>query len=294
VPLQWGLALDHYTMSETLTLEPFGAECNCENLSCKQAFERYQVVYAKYATAIEEIDTLTNQNKMLKFDTTHTIGNLDYRIQSLQRNLELEGAVIKAFQGDIDKDRPLLQSNTVCPNCVGHRQALIAQREFLHRTANLAIDSHEKNKADIAYCKKEVETARCENGKLRMMLRQRDDPFGRNKEIKALREERDRAMKEAVELKKSMDGLKQEKEKNEQKCIFANGVIQSLQSELASIRAERDVLKGKMWDTEQANDPMSRMRFDAAVSQYRQLTEAPSEGRGVKRDYACVDEDTCP
>jgi chromosome segregation ATPase len=281
-------------MSETLTLDPFGVECNCENLLCQQAFERYQGLYAKYAAGIEEIDTLTNQNKLLKYDTTYTLGNLEYRIQSLHRNLELDGAVIKAFQGDINKDRPLLHSNTVCPNCVGHRQALIAQREFLHCTANFAIDSHEKNKADIEQCKKEVEAARCENGKLRMMLRQRDDPFGRNKEIKALREERDGAVKEAVGLKKVIDGLKQEKEKSEQKRIFANGVIQSLQSELSSIRAERDVLKGKMWAADQANDPMSQMSFDAAVNQYRQLTEAQSDGRGVKRDYACVDEDRCP
>jgi hypothetical protein len=38
-----------------------------------------------------------------------------------------------------------------------------------------------------------VEAARCENGKLLMTLRQRDDPFGRNKEIKTLKEKRDGA-----------------------------------------------------------------------------------------------------
>jgi hypothetical protein len=265
------------------TLEPFGLECNCENPSCKHAFERYQVVYTKYANAIEESRTLADQNRVLSNDTTHTIDALECRIQMLHRNLELEGAVIKAFQGDIDQDRPLLQNQNVCPNCIGHRKALMVQRQFVSNDADAAMARHDNTKEIIRKCREDVIAAELVSGKLRRQLTMKDDPFGRNKEIQALRAELDQAVGGAAELKSAIAIMKQENESNRQKLTLAAGIIESLQSELCNIKAERDVLKGGMFTGD--NALTSQLRFDAAVTQYRQM----AEGRGVKR--VCVEED---
>ena len=107
--------------------------------------------------------------------------------------------------------------------------------------------------------------------------------FGRNKEIQALRAELDQAVGGAAELKSAIAIMKQENESNRQKLTLAAGIIESLQSELCNIKAERDVLKGGMFTGD--NALTSQLRFDAAVTQYRQM----AEGRGVKR--VCVEED---
>ena len=102
--------------------------------------------------------------------------------------------------------------------------------------------------------------------------------------------ERDRVMHENAELQKTVAILKLEKEENRHRYISATEIVESLQIELRNARAAADVQKEKIQTVDQDDEHKSQMRFEAAVNQYRQMVE----GRGVKRDRACVEEDTCP
>ena len=91
---------------------------------------------------------------------------LECRNKTLQHDLELANAVIKAFQGDIEQDRPFQQNNT-CPNCIGRRNALTVQREFLRHSADAVMASHEQTEKAIMQC-------RLEHDKLQIQLNYKD------------------------------------------------------------------------------------------------------------------------
>lgn len=281
MPLLISWASKCIIMSDSFILEPFGLECICEYPACKQMFDRYQAIYEKYVHAVEESKNTAAQNKALGFDVNYKITALELQIKQLHQIYQREVAVVNAFQGNLEQDRPLLQDKTVCPNCIGHRNALMVQRKFISNEYDKVRANHDQINETIEKCKADVMAERMENGKLRAKYWRHDDPFWRNKEIQMLRAERDQAMGEAAELKNTIALLKQEKEQNRQRYITATGIIESLQSELCDVRTERDILKGRKLTLDQENELSSQMRFDAAVNQFRQK----AEGRGVKREY---------
>jgi hypothetical protein len=271
-------------MSDVFDLEPFGVECKCDDPSCQRMLKQYHSIYEKYVVATQECKTVSNQNKALSFDVSYKIAALDLQIKQLQQCYQREVAVVHALQGNLEYDKSFLSDQTVCSNCIGHRNALLVQRKYVCSEYENLKARHDQINEILEQCKADVMAERMENGKLRAKYWRNNDPFWNNKEIQMLRSERDKAVAEAAELKKTIVLLRQDKEQNKHRYITATGIIETLQSELCSVRAERDVLKGRRLGSDQ--DDEARIRFDAAVNHFRQMAESC----GMKRDSSRLED----
>jgi hypothetical protein len=190
--------------------------------------------------------------------------------------------------GGVVQDKAVLQDKIVFPSCIKHRDMVLAQRQFVSDNTDAGIVLFNENKKKLLQSQEAVTAEQVKNGRLQREIQTLSSQNGVNKEIQALMIERDRVMHENAELQKTVASLKQEKKENRHLYISATEIIESLQIELRNARAAADVQKEKILTVDQDDELKSQMSFDAAVNQYRQMVE----GRGVKRDHSCVEEDT--
>ena len=237
---------------DTFDIIPFADETVCSSPCCQAVYAKYNRIYEKYIEQLDGLRDLSNENQLLDFDLKSKVAALEHKNNKLQQQYELEVSVVKAFQGDINQDRPLTQGKPTCPNCIGHRQALVNHRECFSNQTKANKQYQDIIEAKIEKFKADVKAQQLMIGKLNIKLSYKNDPFCANKAIIDLRTECAKWKDDYMKLNEKTSTLQLGNETIRQRLVTSEKINDMLQTELCQVRTERDKMLSGQSETNTA------------------------------------------
>jgi hypothetical protein len=219
-------------------LEQLYPQPTCGSEECQVLYIKYKVTYDKYYRNLQRVHMLTHENQLLSSEIKHKVALLELEKEQLGLMLEQEKKVSDILQHNIDVSVDNINGGLypVCAGCVNHRAALIQHRTNNSENYNNVRRIHEENTRIMESCKKEVQTERLINGKLRMQMGKSIDPFWKDQEVLQLRRGLSQYKEMYEESKCKADSLKAELGKCKERLLISKLNCNMLENELIKSR----------------------------------------------------------
>jgi len=247
------------------SLEQFGPGCMCENEECQSMYARYKAIYEQHVGHLEQIHKLTQDNQLLSSEIKHRVAFLELNKQQLGQMLEHEKMICDILQHKTNVSTKNTSGglHPVCEGCMYHRSALVLQRSLNSNNYPNVRAVQEEGLRVLKSAQDELMAEKLINGKLRVKIQMRNDPFWKDREVTQLGEEVSRYKSMYEESSKHADALKGELDKCKQQLLISNEKIDMLETELIKAKTDLEELATANQSKQKSSNGMKRKHEDS-------------------------------